>query len=349
MIACTLHRAPSPADFGPHTLDPGLLHRFRRELRDTLVLADEPMSRHTSFRIGGPADVLLLPRTLADLQRIVALCRVAEAAVTVVGNGSNLLVRDGGLRGVVLKIAENLAKIRFEGTRGFAESGALLAAVSKTAAPLGLSGLEFAVGIPGTIGGGVMMNAGAYGGEMKEVVTHVTVVDEAGDVRRLTAPELEFGYRRSLLQSRSWIVADIEMALRPGDPERILALMSHNQYLRESMQPLEMPSAGSVFKRPPGKYVGPMIQQLGLKGHRIGGAQVSEKHAGFIVNRGNARAADVLALIAHIRQRVHAEFGVWLETEVQVIGEEGTDPQTPSPQPREPRAGNEGTPVSPSK
>jgi len=303
-------------------VSPDLIRRLREELRDTDVRPDEPMSDHTSFRIGGPADVLLMPHTLDDLQRIAAISRETGVPFTVVGNGSNLLVRDAGLRGIVLKIAENLARIEFTETRAHAQSGALLATVSKAASTQGLCGLEFAVGIPGTIGGGVMMNAGAYGGEMKDVVTHVTVVDDDACLRRLTAEEMEFGYRKSILQTREWIVADIGMELRCECHERILAHMSRNQYLRESMQPLSYPSAGSVFKRPPGKYVGPMIQQLGLKGYRIGGAQVSEKHAGFIVNAGGARAADVLALIQHIREQVRENFGVWLETEVRVIGEE---------------------------
>jgi UDP-N-acetylmuramate dehydrogenase len=301
---------------------PGLIGRLQAELADTDIRVDEPMSRHTSFRIGGPADVLLLPHTTEDLRRIMALAREVDVPFTTIGNGSNLLVRDGGLRGIVLKVAENLSGTRFVGTRAYAQSGALLAVVSRRAALEGLSGLEFAVGIPGTIGGGVMMNAGAYGGEMKDVVTQVTVIDETGAIRVLTAEEMQFGYRRSLLQTKPWIVADLEMELRPEIHERILAQMSHNQYLRESKQPLSMPSAGSVFKRPPGKYVGPMVEQLGLKGYQIGGAQVSEKHAGFIVNRGNARAADVLALIQHVREQVQANFGVWLETEVRVIGEE---------------------------
>jgi UDP-N-acetylmuramate dehydrogenase len=304
------------------SLPDGLVERLRSELRDTEVLPDEPMSRHTSFHIGGPADVLLMPRSVADLQRIVALARETEVPFTVIGNGSNLLVRDGGLRGIVLKVADNLSEVRFEGTRGYAQSGALLAVVSRTAAVHGLSGLEFAVGIPGTIGGGVMMNAGAYGGEMKDVVTRVTVVDERGELRTLDAEELQFGYRRSILQSNPWIVAYIEMELRPEVHERVLAQMSLNQYQRQSKQPLSFPSAGSVFKRPPGKYVGPMVEQLGLKGYQIGGAQVSPKHAGFIINAGGARAADVLALIQHVREQVQAKFDVWLETEVRIIGEE---------------------------
>jgi UDP-N-acetylmuramate dehydrogenase len=303
-------------------LPAGLVDRFHAELKQTDILVGEPMSRHTSFRIGGPADVLLMPRTSADLCRIVQVARQVEVPFTCVGNGSNLLIKDGGLRGVVLKVAENLARIEFEGTRGYAQSGALLAVVSRTAALHGVAGLEFAVGIPGTIGGGVMMNAGAYGGEMKDVVTKVTIVDEAGALRSLRAEELQFKYRSSILQSNPWIVADIEMELEPDAPERILARMSHNQYLRESKQPLQYPSAGSVFKRPPGKYVGPMVEELGLKGHRIGGAQVSEKHAGFIINQGGARAADVLALIQHVREQVQSHYGVWLETEVRIIGED---------------------------
>ncbi|HEU4752918.1 MAG TPA: UDP-N-acetylmuramate dehydrogenase, partial [Armatimonadota bacterium] len=262
-------------------------------------------------------------RSVEDLRRVRAIVTEAGAALTVVGNGSNLLVRDGGIRGVVLKIAENLARVEFSGTQGHAEAGALLAQVSRAAALYGLAGLEFAVGIPGTIGGGVMMNAGAYGGEMKEVVTGVSVVDAQGELISLTAEEMQFGYRRSVLQTRDWTVCDIRMELRPEEPERILAQMSYNNFLRESMQPLSLPSAGSVFKRPPGKFVGPMIQELGLKGHRIGGAQISEKHAGFIVNRsGDAKAADVLALIQHVREQVQARFEVWLETEVRVIGED---------------------------
>ncbi|MFN3652421.1 MAG: UDP-N-acetylmuramate dehydrogenase [Armatimonadota bacterium] len=305
-------------------LPPGLVQRLQTELPDTDILVREPMSGHTSFRIGGPADVLLLPHSIADLSRVVSLARELDLGFTTIGNGSNLLVKDGGLRGLVLKVAENLAEIRFEGTRAYAQSGARLGTVSQQAALHGLAGLEFSVGIPGTIGGGVMMNAGAYGGELKEVVTRVTVVDEQGELRDLYPDELDFGYRRSVLQTKPWIVAEIEMELRPEDPERILALMSHNNYLRESKQPLAFPSAGSIFKRPPGKFVGPMVEQLGLKGYTIGGAQVSEKHSGFIINRGEARAADVLALIQHVREQVQGRFDVWLETEVRIIGEETT-------------------------
>ncbi len=296
--------------------------RLQDELPETTLLFDEPMTRHTSFRIGGPADALLLPRAVPDLQRILVLAQALALPLTVIGNGSNLLVRDGGLRGLVLKVAENMERIEFNGEVMRAQAGALLRDVSLAAGGRSMTGLEFAIGIPGTLGGAVIMNAGAYGGEMKEVITAVTAVDEGGVVRRMTPADLQFDYRTSVLQGRRWIVADATMQLALSDQAAIQAKMADLTRQREEKQPLEMPSAGSVFKRPPGGYVGPMVQELGLKGHRIGGAQVSEKHAGFIVNADTATAADVLALIRHVREQVQARFGVWLETEVRVIGEE---------------------------
>ncbi len=282
----------------------------------------EPLSKHTSFRIGGPADLFLIPTEQSQLVAIVRAISEFKVPCLYLGKGSNLLVRDGGVRGVVVKLAENFSRVEFEGKRCSAHSGALLAGVSRGAAAQGLRGLEFACGIPGSIGGGVMMNAGAYGGEMRDVVTHVTVVTQDGILKRLPASELEFGYRKSLLQSRAWLVTIVEMDLCPDDPERTLAQMSVNQYLRESKQPLEWPSAGSVFKRPPGKFVGPMIQALGLKGAREGGAQISEKHAGFIINAGGASAADVLTLIRRVREAVWERYQVMLETEIRIVGED---------------------------
>ncbi|HEX9842230.1 MAG TPA: UDP-N-acetylmuramate dehydrogenase, partial [bacterium] len=220
-------------------------------------------------------------------------------------------------------VADNLARVEFPGEHGYAQAGALLAQVSRQAAAHSLRGLEFAVGIPGTIGGGVIMNAGAYGGEMKDIVTQVRAVDLDGELHVLPAPRMEFAYRSSALQGRGWIVVDIDMGLAAGDAAEIRARMDDYTRQRTSKQPLELPSAGSVFKRPPGAYVGPMVEGLGLKGYRIGGAMVSEKHAGFIVNCGGATAADVLALIEHVRGRVRDEFGVTLETEVRLIGEDG--------------------------
>jgi UDP-N-acetylmuramate dehydrogenase len=292
------------------------------ELADSRVLFDEPMRHHTSFRIGGPADVLVLPGSREDLCRAIRLARRFNAPLTITGNGSNLLVRDGGLRGIVVKLGEAFNRITVEETRMTAQSGALLSVVSRTAGDHSLTGLEFAIGIPGTLGGAVMMNAGAYGGEMKEVVTRVTALDETGELHELGPAELQFGYRRSALQRLEWIVAEVEMELQPGDRDLIEAKMADLTRQRESKQPLSFPSAGSVFKRPPGKYVGPMVEELGLKGYRIGDAQVSEKHAGFIINRGQATARDVLALIQYVREQVQTTFGVWLETEVRVIGED---------------------------
>jgi UDP-N-acetylmuramate dehydrogenase len=292
------------------------------ELTESRVLFDEPMRRHTSFRIGGPADVLVLPGSVEELSRTVRLARRFDLPLTVTGNGSNLLVRDGGLRGIVVKLGEAFDRITVESTQMTAQSGALLAAVSRAAGDHSLTGLEFAIGIPGTLGGAVIMNAGAYGGEMKDVVTRVTALDEAGERHEMGPVELQFGYRRSALQSLGWIVAEVEMQLQPGDRATIEAKMADLTEQRESKQPLSFPSAGSVFKRPPGKFVGPMVEELGLKGYRIGDAQVSEKHGGFIINRGQATARDVLALIEYVRERVQAAYGVSLETEVRIIGED---------------------------
>jgi UDP-N-acetylmuramate dehydrogenase len=286
------------------------------------VRFDEPMSRHTSFRIGGPADALVLPVTVEELRRTIVLARQEEIPLTITGNGTNLLVRDGGIRGIVVKLADSFARVVVEGNGLTSQAGALLGAVSRHASDHDLSGLEFAVGIPGTIGGAIIMNAGAYGGEMKEVVTHCTVLEEDGTLRVMLPEDLRFGYRKSALQGTRTLVVEVAMELRPGDPAEIRARMADFTHQRESKQPLSFPSAGSVFKRPPGHYVGPMVEELGLKGYRIGDAQVSEKHAGFIVNCGAATAHDVLSLIRHVQDSVHARYGVSLETEVRVIGEE---------------------------
>ncbi len=292
------------------------------QLPDSRVLFDEPMRNHTSFRIGGPADALVMPGSIGDLRHALQLARRFDLPLTITGNGSNLLVRDGGLRGMVVKLGERFQRITVAETRLTAQSGALLGDVSRAAGAQSLTGLEFAIGIPGTLGGAVIMNAGAYGGEMKDVVTHVTALDETGELHEMGVEELQFGYRRSALQQLAWTVAEVRMQLQAGDGAAIQAKMADLTFQRESKQPLSFPSAGSVFKRPPGKYVGPMVEELGLKGYQIGDAQISEKHAGFIINRGQATAADVLALIQHVRERVLAAYNVWLETEVRIIGED---------------------------
>lgn len=286
------------------------------------LLLAEPMTKHTSFHIGGPAELMAQPQSEAELQSL--LLKAAEAAVpvTLVGNGSNLLVRDKGIRGLVIKLGSMLRDINVSGNMLTFGSGVSLAQASKKAAELGLSGMEFAVGIPGSIGGAVYMNAGAYDGEMSKVVKSVRVMDAAGEVSELSAGELDFGYRHSALQGSSKIVTSVTVELAAGDKQAIAEKMADFSNRRITKQPLELPSAGSMFKRPPGYFAGTLIDQTGLKGYTVGGAQVSTKHAGFVVNIGGATAADVLQLISDVQAKVFAAHGVKLEPEVLVLGEE---------------------------
>ena len=286
------------------------------------LLAQEPMAKHTSFRIGGPADVLAQPADEAELAAL--LKRAAEHAVpvTLIGNGSNLLVRDKGIRGLVIKLSNSFSDMKALGNELTFGSGISLAMASKKAASLSLSGLEFAVGIPGTIGGAVYMNAGAYDGEMAKVVTSVRVMDREGKISELKASELAFAYRHTALQNSGLIVVSVTVALQPGEAESIAAKMADFSRRRISKQPLELPSAGSMFKRPVGYFAGTLIEQTGLKGYTVGGAQVSQKHAGFVVNVGGATAKDVLQLISDVQSKVFAAHGVRLEPEVLVLGEE---------------------------
>ena len=285
------------------------------------LLPAEPMTKHTSFHIGGPAELMAQPQSEAELQSL--LLKAAEAAVpvTLVGNGSNLLVRDKGIRGLVIKLGSMLRDIKLNGNVLTFGSGVSLAQASKKAAELGLSGMEFAVGIPGSIGGAVYMNAGAYDGEMSKVVKSVRVMDAAGEVSELSAGELDFGYRHSALQGSGKIVTSVTVELAAGDKQAIAEKMADFSNRRITKQPLELPSAGSMFKRPPGYFAGTLIDQTGLKGYTVGGAQVSTKHAGFVVNIGGATAADVLQLISDVQAKVFAAHGVHLEPEVLVLGE----------------------------
>ena len=286
------------------------------------LLLAEPMAKHTSFRIGGPADALAQPADEAELAAL--LQRAAEHAVpvTLVGNGSNLLVRDKGIRGLVIKLSNAFADIAVEGNTITFGSGVSLAMASKKAASVSLSGMEFAVGIPGTIGGAVYMNAGAYDGEMAKVVSSVRVMDGQGKVKELAASQLDFAYRHTALQNSGLIVTGVTVCLKSGEAEAIAAKMADFSQRRISKQPLELPSAGSMFKRPPGYFAGTLIEQTGLKGYTVGGAQVSKKHAGFVVNIGGATASDVLQLISDVQNKVFAAHGVHLEPEVLVLGEE---------------------------
>lgn len=285
------------------------------------LLLAEPMTKHTSFHIGGPAELMAQPQSEAELQSL--LLKAAEAAVpvTLVGNGSNLLVRDKGIRGLVIKLGSMLRDIKVSGNVLTFGSGVSLAQASKKAAELGLSGMEFAVGIPGSIGGAVYMNAGAYDGEMSKVVKSVRVMNAAGEVSELSAGELDFGYRHSALQGSGKIVTSVTVELPAGDKQAIAEKMADFSNRRITKQPLELPSAGSMFKRPPGYFAGTLIDQTGLKGYTVGGAQVSTKHAGFVVNIGGATAADVLQLISDVQAKVFAAHGVHLEPEVLVLGE----------------------------
>lgn len=293
---------------------------FRKLGEQVEILVAEPMKNHTTFRIGGPADALALPKTPEEVAEVVHFCHEHAQPYYVLGNGSNLLVSDEGYRGLVLQLYRNFNDIQVNGETITVQSGAMLAAVARTAYQTGLTGLEFASGIPGTIGGAVVMNAGAYGGEMKNVLKEVTVLTKEGEVLVIPAKALELGYRTSVIPKNGWIVLGAVLQLKKGDQEQILARMEELKEQRITKQPLDLPSAGSTFKRPEGYFAGKLIMDAGLRGFTVGGAQVSEKHCGFVVNRGNATAADVWELICEVKRRVKEMTGVELEPEVKLLG-----------------------------
>ena len=279
------------------------------------------MSRHTTFRIGGPADFYLCPHSTNEVQEIVEICKEEKLPYFVLGNGSNLLVSDKGYRGVVIQLWKNFSDITVKDCCIQAKAGALLSKVAAEALEAGLTGMEFASGIPGTIGGAAFMNAGAYGGEMKDIIKSVKVLDTQGEVRVLPKEELKMGYRTSIVKEKGYTVFSVELELTRGNQEEIRNTMEDLKERRTSKQPLEMPSAGSTFKRPEGYFAGKLIMDSGLRGFSVGGAQVSEKHCGFVVNKGGATAMDVLNLIREVQRRVKEQFGVDLETEVRFLGE----------------------------
>ncbi len=295
--------------------------RIRKLGEQVEILVAEPMKNHTTFRIGGPADALALPKTPEEVAEVVRFCHEHAQSYYVLGNGSNLLVSDEGYRGLVLQLYRNFNDIQVNGETITVQSGAMLAAVARTAYQTGLTGLEFASGIPGTIGGAVVMNAGAYGGEMKNVLKEVTVLTKEGEVLVIPAKALELGYRTSVIPKNGWIVLGAVLQLKKGDQEQILARMEELKEQRITKQPLDLPSAGSTFKRPEGYFAGKLIMDAGLRGFTVGGAQVSEKHCGFVVNRGNATAADVWELICEVKRRVKEMTGVELEPEVKLLGD----------------------------
>lgn len=283
---------------------------------------DESMSRHTSFKIGGLADILVTQGSDGQIIEIVRLCRSQNIPLTVIGNGSNLIVRDGGIRGVVLKIYDNFSSCKVAGETIEAESGILLSKLVNIVMEHELTGLEFASGIPGTLGGAVVMNAGAYGPEMKDVVIKTRYVTPEGEIRELDNAGHEYGHRKSVFQQNNCIVLSSILQLRKGIKEEIKARMNNLNALRREKQPLSLPSAGSVFRRPEGHFAGKLVEDCGLKGFRIGGAEVSCLHCGFIVNIGCATADDVINLIKYIQKTVKDKFDVVLHTEVKIIGED---------------------------
>lgn len=284
------------------------------------IYINEPMKQHTTFRIGGNADCFLQIENTEQLVGVLGYLQQLDIPYFIIGNGSNLLVSDEGYPGVILEIAGKMNEIRVEGDCIIAQAGALMSKIARTAYEAGLTGLEFASGIPGTIGGGVVMNAGAYGGELKQVVKRVKVVDHAGNILELDNETMEFGYRTSAVKNHGFVVVEAELELKHGRQEEIKALMDELMAKRREKQPLEYPSAGSTFKRPEGYFAGKLIMDAGLRGCQIGGAQVSEKHCGFVINKADATAADVKELITYIQEKVKELFGVLLEPEVIILG-----------------------------
>ena len=285
------------------------------------VLTDEPMKQHTTFKIGGPADYFLVPETGEEVGEIIKICRKTDTPYFILGNGSNLLVGDGGYRGAVIQVYRNMSAVTVEGTTITAQAGALLSAVAAAAKNASLTGFEFAGGIPGTVGGAAVMNAGAYGGEMKDVLVEVTVMDAEGKIFAISAEKLELGYRTSVIKKAGYIVLEAKIRLKEGDQEAIRERMKELTIQRTTKQPLEYPSAGSTFKRPEGYFAGKLVMDSGLRGYQVGGARISEKHCGFVINAGDATAKDVRTLMDNVRDIVYEKYGVTLEPEVKFLGE----------------------------
>lgn len=281
----------------------------------------EPLATHTTFQLGGPADYFLLPEDIEQVREAVMLCQKEKLPFFILGKGSNLLVSDEGYRGVIIKLAENFSHIEIEGNKVTAQAGASLFNLAESIAAKGLAGFEFASGIPGTLGGAVTMNAGAYGGEMNDIIYDCTVLDMAGVVRRLQKEELHLGYRKSIIQDEHMVVLSASFLLQKGSEDEIRKGIAELTQKREEKQPLEYPSAGSTFKRPEGHFAGKLIMDSGLRGFTIGKAQISEKHCGFVINRGGASALEIYTLIRETIRIVYEKQGVKLEPEVRLLGE----------------------------
>ena len=285
------------------------------------IKIDEPMKNHTSFRIGGTADYFVTPYNSKQVKNVIDICRSYKTPYYIIGNGSNILVRDKGFRGVIIHLGKLMSEYSVKENCIIAQSGILLSKLAAVALKNELSGLEFAAGIPGTLGGAVCMNAGAYGGEMKQVLVNAQVIDAEGNFQVLDAAKLDLSYRKSIISEKNLIVTKAEILLNKGEYEKIKSYMQELNRQRKEKQPLEFASAGSTFKRPEGNFAGKLIMEAGLRGYTIGGAEVSQKHCGFLINTGGATAAQMLELIEYVQKKVNEKFGVLLEPEIKIIGE----------------------------
>ena len=301
------------------------MEAFLNKLQDILeqeeILTQEPMKLHTTFKVGGPADVFVKPDSVEQIKQIMEAAREEQIPVYIMGNGSNLLVGDKGYRGVIIQVYKNMNQIRCEGNEIKAQAGALLSTIARVALDQELGGFEFASGIPGTLGGAVTMNAGAYGGEMKQVLKSAVILTRDGEIKTLAVEDLKLGYRKSVIIDKDYIVLEAVLELVPAKKEEIQEKMNEYALARRTKQPLEYPSAGSTFKRPVGYFAGKLIDDAGLRGFSYGGAQVSEKHCGFVINRGDATARDIVTLMKMVNEKVMEKFGVALEPEVKMIGD----------------------------
>lgn len=301
-------------------MNKNLLEELYQIVGETNIKLDEPMKKHTTFRIGGPADYLVTPNTVEELEQVLAACNAAKEPFFILGNGSNLLVSDAGIEGVVIQLFQNFNKFTIEGTIIKAQAGVLLSKIGNAVKQAGLTGFEFAAGIPGSLGGAMVMNAGAYGGEMKDIVQAVQLMDYNGNLLELSGEEMHFAYRHSIVHEKKYIVIGATIKLEYGEKDKIEARMEELALARKTKQPLEYPSAGSTFKRPEGYFAGKLIQDAGMRGYCVGDAQVSEKHCGFVINKGNATASDVMQLICDVQKKVKEQTGVDLEPEVMLTG-----------------------------
>lgn len=299
-----------------------MYNRILSQFEPEQIKINEPLKKHTTFKIGGPADIMLFPSSINDLQKAINICVEDNLPYFIMGQGSNLLVRDGGYRGIIIKIGSNLKKFVVQDTKIYAEAGVRLSELARAAAAHSLTGFEFAEGIPGSLGGAVVMNAGAYDSEMKNVLESVQALNTRGQIDTFKVEELDMSYRKSIFQENDLIIVSAILQLKRGEKTLIQTTMRDFARRRREKQPLDYPSAGSVFRRPEGIYVGPIIEKIGLKGCAIGDAQVSEKHAGFIINKGNATASDVLKLIKFIQEKALQTYGIELKPELAIVGED---------------------------